>query len=88
MVEGFEQSTDRAFARFLTHSKGSVAEVRLRLKQAYFKNYITKEDFESISDAGETLGKMLGGFIKYLPRSDWRDRGSHTADDSPSDPKE
>jgi four helix bundle protein len=27
MVEGFEQSTDRAFANFLTHSKGSVAEV-------------------------------------------------------------
>ena len=37
MVEGFEQGSDRAFANFLTHSKGSLAEVLTRLKQAYFK---------------------------------------------------
>ena len=38
MVEGFEQGTDRAFANFLTYSKGSLAEVLARLKQAHFKN--------------------------------------------------
>ena len=37
MVEGFEQGTDKAFANFLTHSKGSLAEVLARLKQAHFK---------------------------------------------------
>lgn len=88
MVEGFEQSTDRAFANFLTHSKGSVAEVRLRLQQAHFKHHISAEEFEPISIAAETLGKMLGGFIKYLRRSDWRDRGSHPDDDSPPHPDE
>jgi four helix bundle protein len=81
MVEGFEQGTDRAFANFLSYSKGSLAEVLLRLKQAHFKNYITKEELETVLVAGETLGKMLGGFIKYLRRTDWHDRGSHTADD-------
>jgi four helix bundle protein len=77
MVEGFEQATDRAFANFLTYSKGSVAEVRKRLKQAYFKKYITADELATRLEAGEELGKMLGGFIKYLRRSDWGDRGSH-----------
>ena len=77
MVEGFEQGTDRAFANFLTHSKGSLAEVLKRLKQAYFKRYITDEELQPHLVAGEELGKMLGGFIKYLRRCDWKDRGSH-----------
>ena len=77
MVEGFEQSTDRAFANFLTYSKGSLAEVLVRLKQAYFKRHITADELESRLAAGEELGKMLGGFIKYLRRCGWRDRGSH-----------
>jgi len=80
MVEGFEQATDRAFANYLTYSKGSVAEVRKRLKQAYFKKYITAEELTPRLEAGEELGKMLGGFIKYLRRSDWGDRGSHDKD--------
>jgi four helix bundle protein len=80
MVEGFEQGTDRAFANFLTYSKGSVAEVRKRLKQAHFKRYITADELAPLLEAGEELGKMLGGFIKYLRRSDWKDRGSHGGD--------
>jgi four helix bundle protein len=77
MVEGFEQGSDRAFANFLTHSKGSLAEVLTRLKQAYFKNYITEDELEARLGAGEELGRMLGGFIKYLRRSGLRDRGTH-----------
>ncbi len=76
IVEGFEQSTDRAFANFLTHSKGSLAEVLKRLKQAYFKKCITADELKRCVADGEELGKMLGGFIKYLRRSDWKDRGS------------
>ena len=77
MVEGFEQGTDRAFANFLVHSKASLAEVLKRLKQAYFKKYISEEQLKPQLATGEELGKMLGGFIKYLRRSDWNDRGSH-----------
>ena len=68
MVEGFEQGTDRAFANFLTHSKGSLAEVLARLKQAHFKKCITADELEPLLIAGDELGKMLGGFIKYLRR--------------------
>jgi len=47
------------------------------LKQAYFKKYISQEQLKLLLPSGEELGKMLGGFIKYLRRSDWNDRGSH-----------
>ena len=77
MVEGFEQGTERAFANFLTHSKASLAEVLKRLKQAYFKKYISEVELNERLVSGEELGRMLGGFIKYLRRSDWNDRGSH-----------
>lgn len=79
MVEGFEQGTDRAFANFLSYSKGSLAEVLRRLRKAYYKRYITAEELQARVAAGEELGKMLGGFIKYLRTCDWKDRGSHTS---------
>ncbi len=60
MVEGFEQGTDRAFANFLSYSKGSLAE-----------------QLAPFLGPGEELGKMLGGFIKYLRNCGWNDRGSH-----------
>ncbi len=55
------------------------------LEAGLFKNYITIEELEAVSVAGKTRGKMLGGFIKYLRRTDWRNRGSHT-DDTDDDP--
>jgi four helix bundle protein len=77
MVEGFEQGTDRGFAHFLTYSKGSVAEVLRRLRKAYYRRYITQEELDAHRAEGEELQKMLGGFIKYLERSDFKDRGRH-----------
>jgi four helix bundle protein len=76
MIEGFEQGTDRAFANYLTYSKGSLAEVLKRLKKAYFKRLITADELKPHIEAGEELARMLGGFIKYLRDCDWKDRGS------------
>jgi four helix bundle protein len=52
MIEGFEQGTDRAFANYLTYSKGSLGEVLKRLKKAYFKKLITAEELERDVEAG------------------------------------
>jgi len=79
MVEGFEQGTDRAFAKYLTYSKGSVAEILKRLRKAYYRRYITRQELDARVSQGEELEKMLGGFIKYLEQSDWKDRGYHEA---------
>src|SRR6476620_6094566 len=51
MVEGFEQATDRAFANYLSYSKGSLAEVLKRLKKAYFKKLITADELEAHTEA-------------------------------------
>jgi four helix bundle protein len=75
--EGFEQGTDRAFARYVTISKGSLGETIGHLKRAHRKGHISADELKARVDMGETLGKMLGGFIKYLHRSDFKDRGRH-----------
>ena len=77
LEEGFEQGTDRAFARYLNISKGSLGETLGHLRRAFREGYIAKDELETRIAMGETLGKMLGGFIKYLQRSDFKDRGHH-----------
>ena len=77
MEEGFEQGTDRAFARYVTISKGSLGETLGHLRRACRKGYITEDELAACASMGEVLGRMLGGFIKYLQRSDFKDRGHH-----------
>src|SRR5688572_923578 len=81
LEEGFEQGTDRAFARYVTNSKGSVGETMGHLRRAYRKGYLTGDELRSRLALGEALGKMLGGFIKYLHASDFKDRGCHRKED-------
>ena len=83
MQEGFEQGTDRAFANYLTHSKGSVGEVVARLKRARSKNYLSSADVSAPLAAADELRKMLGGFIRYLYDTDWKDRGHHNENKRP-----
>ena len=79
MAEGFEQSTDDHFAKYLYTAKGSVAEVLGRLAAAHRKKCITTQELQSCRTMGTELGKMLGGFIKYLAVSGFKDRGRYRA---------
>jgi len=85
MQEGFEQPTDAAFAHYVFVAKGSTAEVRTRLRRAQLKGHITLEELQPIEAQGESLGKMMGGFIKYLLASGFTDRGRHAV--APRPPK-
>lgn len=87
MHEGFEQPTDRAFANFLFISKASLGEVLGRLRTAHTRRYITAVELEELLEIGNELGKMLGGFIRYLYRSDFKDRGRHGLRPPPPDGK-
>jgi four helix bundle protein len=86
MKEGFEQPTDAAFAHLVFVAKGSTAEVIVRLKQAHRKRYISDEQLTRIVDLGEPLGKMMGGFVKYLATSGFTDRGRHSIAPRPRRP--
>jgi four helix bundle protein len=79
MDEGFEQASDDGFAKYLYYSKGSVAEVMRRTRRAASKGWISADDVGRLHEMAEPLGKMLGGFIKYLKRSNFRDRGRFRA---------
>jgi four helix bundle protein len=79
MDEGFEQVSDDGFARYLYYSKGCVAEVVSRTRRAGLKGDIAAEDVRRIREMSKPLGKMLGGFIKYLKRSNFKDRGRFRA---------
>jgi four helix bundle protein len=79
MEEGFEQPTDASFANYLFISKGSLAEVLGRLRRARRKGYITDADLDPLLKEGDELGKMLGGFIRYLSNSNFKDRGRFRA---------
>ena len=75
IAEGFEQPTDRAFVRYLFISKASTAEVRKRLLMACQRGYITSEEFASRNELGDEVARMTTGLIKYLVKSDRKDRG-------------
>jgi len=79
MDEGFEQGSDDGFAKYLYYSKGSIAEVMRRFRRAAAKGEVAKTDVDSLAALSEPLSKMLGGFIKYLKRSNFKDRGRFRA---------
>jgi four helix bundle protein len=77
LKEGFEQPTDAAFARFVFTAKSSLAEVVVRVRRAGQKGLASATDLARVEELAEPLGRMLGGFIKYLRSSGFTDRGHH-----------
>ena len=77
MREGFEQSSDDGLIRYLYTAKGSLGEVLVRLSTAHDKRCITADQLSSRTVMGQELGRMLGGWIKYLARSRFKNRGRH-----------
>ena len=75
IAEGFAQPSDRAFAKYLFTSKASAAEARTRLQIACNRDYITSDDFRSCNYLGDEVARMATGLIKYLLKSDRKNRG-------------
>lgn len=87
MKEGFEQPTDVSFANFVFTAKGSTAEVISRMKQARRKQLVSDPQLARIEELGVPLGKMMGGFIKYLSERGFTDRGRHGVAPTPPRPR-
>ena len=86
LKEGFEQPTDVSFANFVFTAKGSTAEVMARTQEAHGKGHVSDDDLRQILELGEPLGKMMGGFIKYLSKSGFTGRGRHAIAPTPPKP--
>lgn len=74
LSEGFEQGTDRGFARYLCIARGSCAEARAHVLVAHVRGRLSVGDAERLGRDGAEILRMLSGLINYLLRSDRRDR--------------
>ena len=70
IAEGFGRGGNKEFIQFLSTAKGSASEVQAQLYVALDAEYITKDQFQQLYGLAQSSGKMIGGFIRYLQKSD------------------
>ena len=70
IAEGFERGTRLEFAQFLGYAKGSCGELRSQLYRAKDRDYITKEEFESLKSMVVSISSLIQKLISYLLKSD------------------
>ena len=64
IAEGDERDTNKDAVRFLYMAKGSLAEVLTQIIIAKEIGYLQENNYISIMDECEAVGKMLGSLIK------------------------
>lgn len=67
IAEGFERTSQKEFAHFLSIAKGSCGEVRSTLYVAKELQYLPEEEYDSLHDLSIEISKMLATLIKKLP---------------------
>ncbi|MDE0767667.1 MAG: four helix bundle protein [Opitutaceae bacterium] len=66
IAEGFERTSKKAFANFLNIAKGSLGEARSQITIARDIGYIEESQRLDLANQMKSLGKEIGGFMKYL----------------------
>jgi four helix bundle protein len=67
-VEGREQDTEAAFARFLKIALGSVSELEYHLEAAYDISALSKSEYQSLSSQVAEVRMMLHGLLRRLKK--------------------
>jgi four helix bundle protein len=66
IAEGKGRSTDREFALFLCHARGSLLELETQSWVAEQPGYLAENDAKRIEDLTVETGRILNGLIKAL----------------------
>jgi four helix bundle protein len=69
IAEGYESQTESIFIRHLGIAKGSCGEVRSQLYVACDQKYISKAEFETVTELCRKTSRQLSALIEYLKRS-------------------
>ena len=72
IAEGFERDGKAEFITFLGYSKGSAGELCSQLHRALDRKHITQEKFDELYSRTVEIGKMIGGFMIYLRKSEFK----------------
>ncbi|MFK7834428.1 MAG: four helix bundle protein [Winogradskyella sp.] len=72
IAEGFDRDGNKEFHNFLSYSKGSASELKSQAYRAFDKNYISQQQFETLSEMCETTKNKLGAFMHYLRNSEFK----------------
>lgn len=66
IAEGFGRASRLEFIQFLSISTGSADELKSQLYRCLDKEYISKDNFDSLYKKTNAIYKKINGFIKYL----------------------
>ena len=72
IAEGFERGGDREFRQFLSHAKGSAAEVRAQMYVAIDAGLVSQTQFEQVHGLADETGRLIGGLMRYLTTSEYK----------------
>jgi four helix bundle protein len=87
IAEGKGRHTDREFAQFLFHARGSLLELETQIMIAQELQYLSIEDARKLSNGATKVGRSLSGLINSVrgsaaSRPTTNDRGPRTNDET------